>query len=207
MQNDEAAQELEVEMKLDLDGELRYLSQSLILADPEEKDITITETSNEEKNRVSNTPSLNIEQSYGHPLSPEAAAEAVPIGSDGLIRYAIVIPDDFCIDGKLISGLNKRDFDLGKGAIKPRRPSLPITKTNLLRSLTKLNGEGGPRYIFSGILNGWPSLRHFELIGLEKKRNLGRVQPPDYIMDSIGKTWTPHWRAEKEGREGNNHLL
>jgi len=196
MQGDEIAQELEVEIKLEL-GEFRYLSKSLSLDDPEKESITITNTC---KNLA---PSLNIEQSYGNPLSPLEAALAVPSGNDGLIRYAIVVPDDFCIDGKLISGLNKRDFDVEKVAIKPRRPSLPITKTDLMRSLTKVDGKEGPRYIFNGILNGWPSLRHFELIGLEKKRSLpGGVQPPDYFMNSIGKTWTSHWKVDKEGKEG-----
>ena len=76
-----------------------------------------------------------------------------------------------------------------------------------MRSLTKVSDEGGRRYIFNGILNGWPSLRHFELIRLEKKRSLpGGVQPPDYIMNSIGKTWTSHWSADVEGKKGNCRL-
>jgi len=197
MQGDRNVGETGVEMNLGL-GELRYLSNSLSLDDPEKEHTTVAETKTK-----SRTPSLNTKQSYGNPLSPEQAALAVPNKSEGLIRYAIVVPDDFCIDGRLINGLNKRDFDAEKGVIKPRRPSLPITKTDLMSSLTKVDDEEGPRYIFNGVLNGWPSLRHFELIGLEKKRSLpGGVQPPEYLMNSIGKTWTPHWRSEREGREG-----
>jgi hypothetical protein len=200
MRDDEIAQELEVEMKLEL-GELRYLAKSMSMDDSDEEEIMIT------GNIKNQAPSMNTEQSYGNPLSPVEAVKAVPSGSDGLIRYAIVVPDDFCIDGKLINGLNKRDFDIEKGTIKPRRASLPITKKNLMSSLTKVDSEEGPRYIFNGILNGWPSLRHFELIGLEKKRSLpGGVQPPEYIMKSIGKAWTSHWRADVEGKQGNCYL-
>ena len=145
MRDDEIAQELEVEMKLEL-GELRYLAKSMSMDDSDEEEIMIT------GNIKNQAPSMNTEQSYGNPLSPVEAVKAVPSGSDGLIRYAIVVPDDFCIDGKLINGLNKRDFDIEKGTIKPRRASLPITKKNLMSSLTKVDSEEGPRYIFNGIL-------------------------------------------------------
>jgi hypothetical protein len=140
---------------------------------------------------------------YGNRLSEEEAAALVPPGEDGLVRHAIVIPDNFCTDGKLTGGLNKRDFDLENGAIKPRRPSLPVTQTQLLTSLTKIEGPdgGGPRYIFNGALNGWPSLRNFELISLEKKRSLGPLTAPDY-MNSMRGTWSHYWSSEKEGKAG-----
>jgi hypothetical protein len=140
---------------------------------------------------------------YGNRLSEEKAAALVPPGEDGLVRHAIVIPDNFCTDGKLIGGLNKRDFDLENGAIKPRRPTLPVTQTQLLTSLTKIDLPfgGGPRYIFNGVLNGWPSLRNFELISLEKKRSIGPLTAPDY-MNSMRGTWSHYWSAEKEGKAG-----
>jgi len=48
-------------------------------------------------------------------------------------------------------------------------------------------------------------LRHFELIELQKKRSLpGGVQAPDYIMNSIGKAWKSHWRADDEGNGGTS---
>uniref|UniRef100_A0A7S4AI19 Uncharacterized protein n=1 Tax=Pseudo-nitzschia australis TaxID=44445 RepID=A0A7S4AI19_9STRA len=187
-----------IDIELDPTGELRYLASSF---DLESAAMADTPSSEEDKKRA---PSLNLIQSYGNPLSPEEASKAVPIGSNGLIRHAIVVPDDFCVDGKLIGGLIKRDFNAEKGVIKPRRPTLPITNKDLMTSLTKVEGDGGPRYIFNGVLNGWPSLRHFELICLEKKRSLlkGRVKAPHYIMDTLGKAWTPHWSAEKEGKAG-----
>jgi hypothetical protein len=197
--------ELEVEIKLDL-GELRILSSTLA------EDIPDTPSSSKAKNIDSNPPKdsiHNIEPSYGHPLPPEEASKVVPRGKDGLIRYAIIIPDNFCSNGKLMIGLNKRDFDIERGTIKTKRPSLPMTITELLSSLTKVDGEGeeGSRYIFCGCLNGWPSLLHFELIKLEKKRYLGPLQPPEYFMETIGQTWSSYWKAEKEGREGTPPII
>jgi hypothetical protein len=146
-------------------------------------------------------PSLAFDAVYGQPLSELEAAATVPPGSDGLMRYATVIPDNFCSKGILVAGLNKRDFDLTNGLIKPRRASLPLTQSQLFRSLTKIDGPDGPRYIFNGILNGWPSLRHFELVALEKKRSLGSLTAPDY-MNSIPQSWAHYWSAEKEGAAG-----
>ena len=149
-----------------------------------------------------NISSMASDSDYGRPLSEQAAAAIVPPGNDGMIRYAIVIPDVFCVDGKLtVGGLNKRDFDLTKESIKPRRASLPLTRTDLLSSLTKTDGPDGPRYIFNGVLNGWPSLRNFELVELEKKRSLGPLTPPDY-MNNVRHAWTHYWSAENEGAAG-----
>ena len=200
MRDNESVEELDVEPKLEL-GELRYLAKSMSMDDSDQEEIMIPGTDK------TLAPSMNLKSSYGNPLSPVEAVKAVPSGSDGLIRHAIVVPDDFCVDGKLINGLNKRDFDIEKGTIKPRRANLPITQTDLMSSITKVDSEEGPRYIFNGILNGWPSLRHFELVSLQKKRSLpGGVQPPGYIMKSIGKAWTTYWRADVQGKHGNCYL-
>jgi hypothetical protein len=74
--------------------------------------------------------------------------------------------------------------------------------SELMTSLTKLVGEDGQvRYIFSGVLNGWPSLRQFELIEIDKKRSLGPLHPPDYFH-TLRHTWSRYWRADKEGKDG-----
>lgn len=175
-----------------LDGELAILALSLELRDD---DYSSIETSSSEKRASQIT-----ESSYGHPLSVEEATKLMPPGGDGLVRHATVIPDDYFHQGKLMRGLNKRDF-LDNGEIKSRRGSLPLTMTQLLSSLTKIDGPEGPRYIFSGVLNGWPSLCVFELIALEKKRTLGPLTAPD-SMHSSRLTWSHYWSAHKEGKEG-----
>ncbi|KAL3913148.1 MAG: hypothetical protein SGILL_006605, partial [Bacillariaceae sp.] len=125
------AAEVEIEIGID-QGELKILQQDL------EGDGTVS-TKEEPVVATSTLTSLDVQSSYGHPLSPEEAVQAVPPGDDGLIRYAIVVPDNFYNNGKLMSGLNKRDFDLETCTIKPRRASLPITLSDLMTSLTKLD--------------------------------------------------------------------
>ena len=146
--------------------------------------------------------SLNVDSHYGAPLSEEEAILAVPTGNDGLLRHALVVPDDFCTKGKLVGGLSKRDFDASTGTIKPRRASLPLTQSQLFTSLTKVAGPDGPRWIFHGVLNGWPSLRNFELIKLEKLRSLGPLTPPPDFANSIGKAWSQYWSVDEEGKNG-----
>lgn len=189
----ELAQEMALEIGID-QGEWKILQETLEEGTAETFPSPLSESE-------SLMTSQYVESSYGKPLSPEEAAMAVPAGDEGLIRYAIVLPDNFFSNGKLLSGLNKRDFDLNIGAIKPRRPSLPITMSELLTSLTKVTGEDGPRYIFNGVLNGWPSLRQFELVEIDKKRSLGPLHPPDYFH-TLRHTWSVYWRADKEGKEG-----
>ena len=190
------AKEVQIEIGID-QGELKLLQADL------EGDGSTTVDTKEETSLISSTlTSLDVQSSYGKPLSPEEAAKAVPPGDEGLIRYALIVPDNFCDHGKLLSGLNKRDFDVENGTIKPRRPSLPITINELMTSLTKVVGEDGQaRYIFNGVLNGWPSLRQFELIEIDKKRSLGPLHPPDYFH-TLRHTWSRYWRADKEGKEG-----
>ncbi|KAL3908156.1 MAG: hypothetical protein SGILL_008593, partial [Bacillariaceae sp.] len=188
------AKEVQIEIGID-QGELKLLQADL------EGDGSTTVDTKEDLTASTTLTSLNVQSSYGKPLSPEEAAKAVPPGEDGLIRYALIVPDDFCDHGKLLSGLNKRDFNVENGTIKPRRPSLPVTINELMTSLTKVVGEDGQaRYIFSGVLNGWPSLRQFELIEIDKKRSLGPLNPPDYFH-TLRHTWSRYWRADKEGKE------
>ena len=139
---------------------------------------------------------------YGLPLSPEDAEQRMPQGDGGLTWYALVIPDLFFSDGRLIGGLNKRDFDTGKQEIKPRRPSLPMTASSLLDSLTKIDGENGPRYIFHGVLNGWPALRCFELVSLEQRRQSTSMIPSPKEILSGQILWMTIWRSNVEGTQG-----
>lgn len=134
---------------------------------------------------------------YGERLSEEDAIRLVEEGEGGLILHAIVIPDKFIISENLISGLNKRDFNLQTQEIKPRRGSLPITQTQLFSSITRVSGgeNGRPRYIFNGVLNGWPGLRNFELIRLEKKRSLGPLTTPEYF-NTFSQAWSNYWSAD-----------
>jgi hypothetical protein len=137
---------------------------------------------------------------YGHPLSVEEATQRMPPGEDGLAYHSIIIPDKFIVNGKLIKGLDQRDFDVEKHSIKPRRKSLPMTVTDLLSSLTKIKGPNNEaRYVFYGVLNGWPSLRCFELVGIDQKRQGSVPSPKDFMSGQI--LWKHFWKAEAEGTQ------
>jgi len=139
---------------------------------------------------------------YGKPLPEEEARELVPPNSDGMGWYATIIPDEFFKEGKLARGLNWRDFDVENSAIKPRRPSLPVTASDFFSSITKVDGpDNGSRYIFSGVLNGWPALRHFEVVTLEQRRQASAIPTPKELV-SGQILWTHVWKAEQEGKVG-----
>lgn len=86
---------------------------------------------------------LELDSDYGNPLSPEKAAELLPSGEGGLIWHAQLVSDD------------------ANGEIKPRRPDLPVRAKDFFSSLIKTLDN---RWIFSGVLNGWPALTCLELI-------------------------------------------
>lgn len=155
-------------------------------------------------NTVSNNDarSCKDESFYGSPLSPEEAEAKVPEGDAGLKWQALVIPNILFQDGKLVKGLDKKDFDIHKQDIKPRRPSLPITSDALFKSLTKIEGTNGPRYIFNGILNGWPALQCFELWRLDQRRSspLNIPSPREIMTGQI--TWVNVWKAYEHGTKG-----
>lgn len=141
---------------------------------------------------------------YGASLSKEEAKNLMPIGSDGgLVWKSLIIPDDFIQnDGKLMKGLNPRDFNLNEGSVKLRRASLLVTQTDFFSSLTKVDGEGAGnrRYIWYGILNGWPSLRCFELIALEERRGMQIGSNQMQLMASSTKLmWKTIWSMATNG--------
>lgn len=102
-------------------------------------------------------PSEVVTSEYGTDLpSPEEAADLVPAGEEGLIWHAIVISDGY-----------KNKKDIVDGRIKARRPTPTVTKENFFASLVK-TPDG--RWIFKGVLNGWPGLRLFELTSITIKK-------------------------------------
>ena len=124
------------------------------------------------------------EASYGRALTIEKASERMPPEEGGFKWQAIIVPDKFIIEGKLLRGLKPRDFDLERKAIKPRRATPPVFLSDLVSSLTKV----GHRYIFYGVLNGWPALRCLELVAVEQKRQI--------------PGWKEVWSVDDEGARG-----
>lgn len=87
-------------------------------------------------------PQLVLASVYGNPVPSQEAARLLPPGMGGLIWEA-----ELHLEG---------DF-------KPRRPTLPVCISDFSKSLVRT--EDG-RWIFSGVLNGWPGLNCLELISI-----------------------------------------
>lgn len=149
--------------------------------------------------------SLTDKAYYGHPLPLSEAEEQMPVGNEGLIWHALIIPDEYFVKGKLKRGLNPRDFDAVNCKIKPRRPSLPVTATDFFSSLTRVEGpeKCQARYIFHGLLNGWPSLRTLELIALEERRGGSALPSPKDLLTGQF-LWSNTWSAKDEGMCGKD---
>ena len=191
------------------DGELRQLMESANEDSaplPPRIEMAITrEISVESHLKID---SLTDQACYGHPLSVAEAQALMPVVDDdehqqGLIWHAWIIPDDFLVHGKLKRGLNARDFDLVHHKIKPRRPSLPVTARDFFSSLTKIPGPapGQSRYIFHGLLNGWPALRTLELISLQERRSRSSalVLPTAKELLTGQILWMKTWSSDDEG--------
>lgn len=128
-------------------------------------------------------PQEEEQRHYGSPLTAEDASNKMQPGDAGLVWFAIVVPDT------LLHGLQPNDLDVDTHTIKPRRPSLPLTTTDLLSSLTQLI-DG--RWIFHGKLNAWPGLTTLELIALEQKRPQGTMASPKAVLTGQ-LVWMQHW--------------
>jgi len=146
---------------------------------------------------------------YGNPLGSLKIQELMRSedGQDegGLIWNALIVPSDFDVQfdkkGKL-KMLSKRHYDSKNGCIKPRRGMLACRENDFFSSLTRIDrsddldanqcgctGTKGSnningnkdRWVFTGVLNGWPSLTCLELLKIELKGPF--------------PTWREHWNS------------
>jgi len=107
-------------------------------------------------------------------------------GEDGgLIWRALILPANFdksfAKNGKLTM-LTSNHYDAKNHCIKPRRGMLAVTENDFFSSLTIVDTGGKtPRWVFSGVLNGWPGLTCLELRKIEFK--------------GAFPTWREHWNA------------
>jgi hypothetical protein len=88
---------------------------------------------------------------YGKPLSPDQAAELCPAGGGGLIWHAQLLTEE--------DTRNPR-YCTPDGRVKPRRANLPVKAADFFASLVRTS-DG--RWLFSGVLNGWPGLTCLEV--------------------------------------------
>lgn len=110
----------------------------------------------EEKDADSRGPGECMDSKYGHPVSQDEAARLVPPSKEGLRWHAHLVRADY----------THPKHTTAPGVIKPRRPIPTVLSSDFFSSLTKTK-DG--RWIFSGVLNGWPALQAFELESITVK--------------------------------------
>ena len=88
---------------------------------------------------------------YSHPVSASQASNMLPPGGHGLMWHAMVIAD------------SDRSFQ-----IQARRPVSQVRNSDFFSSLVKTDDN---RWIFTGVLNGWPGLRCLELLEITCKHH------------------------------------
>lgn len=165
----------------------------------------------DQKNGDAITPCILGSQSchsaYGKPESPKVIQEVMSSHVDdkgrGLVWNAIIVPDHF--DAKFdktgnLKMLGKKDYDVKNRSIKPRRGKPTVKSSDFFSSLVKISGadehedfefelyKKQPRWIFSGVLNGWPALQTLEVVRIECKR-------------SLTMKWRTHWDSTENPNE------
>jgi len=155
-------------------------------------------------------PANSFESVYGHPATPEIVVTMLPPGGGGLEWQALLVDHAWYDPNEC---LEDRE-------IKPRRRLLPVRISDFVASLVNTNDH---RYIFSGVLNGWPGLTCLELVSIAKPIK-GRSQstmricweansesggdpppvPSDFTKAELTlrmPSWTSHgWNRDNPGR-------
>ena len=113
---------------------------------------------------------------YGEKVSPEQGDEIMK-GEGGLIYHALLVSDDY-FDPKHCTK---------EGNLKTRRPMPQVRCRDFFSSLTKTK-EG--KWVFNGVLNGWPALTSLQLLKME------------YVYMQKAVTFAKqYWKAGEEGTE------
>lgn len=127
---------------------------------------------------------------YGSPLPVNVLKETFPRGqTEGLVWNIRLVPNDY--DAKYprkLKVLDKKDYDPVHRCIKPRRGIPAVKADDFFSSLVRIDDEDDdlkpPRWIFSGILNGWPAFHSLELLRIE-------------FMGALPR-WHVYWTSESE---------
>lgn len=148
----------------------------------------IVHTSHEIGDQPGST-SYSVLSKYGSPLSAQQLRLKMPKGDGGLIWHCYLIPEDGGISTNSNQSIEKMQKRMRKnrlidreGQIRPRRPIPPVYCKDFFSSLVRLDeksvdgdeAQEQPRWIFSGVMNGWPSFTCMELISITGRIKGGR---------------------------------
>jgi len=132
-----------------------------------------------------------LQSKYGTPeLNAKRAAELLPPGEEGMVWHARLV--------KTLRDVPKKDLDEVNQCIKPRRASLMVLADDFFSSLIKTD-EKQPRWLFSGVLNGWPSLVLLEVQSITVSIK-GTIVPS--MKRGIAPVTRRTWSYKKEGLKG-----
>lgn len=171
---------------------------------------------------------------YGEPLSSKTVSDIIgPIPTSGDrsaaagLRYdVILLPDDRQVLERLIKRRlldPKRYFiDSKIGEIKPRRGPNPVVYiSDFMKSLVQINNSHFSskgekilqrRWVFSGVLNGWPGLTHLEVLSITCRLAADKVS---FLFERDGFSNLHHaiqklptrivsvWKWENQGIDGS----
>lgn len=165
------------------------------------------------KNNICMAPGQNsqcLHSLYGQPKSSSVLRDIMisPSHCDpngGLSWKVYLVPDDYNVNYEKKASLKrvpKPYYDADQKCIKPRRGHIMATYSEFMSSLQKVSMDhdgdddhhqdptadmelyqSQSKWIFSGVLNGWPALQTLELLTIEYKRPL--------------LNWNAHWSAQE----------
>lgn len=118
----------------------------------------------------------------------------------GLIWKANIVPDDFdknYAKNKTLKMCSVNHYDAKNGCIKPRRGNLLVKESDFFGSLVQFNDrdeheddfdifDNKDRWVFSGVLCGFPSLQTLEVLKIEYKRSIPL------------SNWSTHWKSGQD---------
>mmetsp|Transcript_4389 Transcript_4389/g.6500 ORF Transcript_4389/g.6500 Transcript_4389/m.6500 type:complete len:597 (+) Transcript_4389:75-1865(+) len=167
---------------------------------------------------------------YGQPNLSKTVSDVIgPIPTTeraaGLRYDAILLPDERPVQERLIKRrlLNPKNFiDSEIGNIKPRRGPNPVVYiSDFMKSLVQINSpfltSNGDniqhrRWVFSGVLNGWPGLQTLEVLSITCRLVADKVS---FLFEREGFSSLHHtlqklptrlvriWSLDKQGADGS----
>ena len=160
----------EVHLDKDLLDDEQYTKREELVINQTGLNLKILDVNNTETNHTPDDLGEGevLTSTYGLKITPEQAASLCPPSTEGIIWHAQVVNKTYSHPRNTTA----------PGLVKPRRGIPTVLATDFFNSIIK-TPDG--RWIFYGVLNGWPSLKVFELLGVTCKVRRGLTGIRNYI--------------------------
>eukprot|EP00978_Attheya_sp_CCMP212_P029769 scaffold106900_cov50-Attheya_sp.AAC.6 len=161
----------------------------------------------------------------------EAKQRIGPNVEGGIVWFARILPDNYNEGGKLRLLQTKDYDAANSAPKPRRKMPFPLTASQFTSSLTRVGtpvventAEAGyddlwdrdvrhnvkklsitnddpPRWVLTGVVNGWPGIRCLEVQKIETRETTGLLSRS---LLSRTKGWTTSWSIKREGKEGKD---